>query len=266
MNLRELIFESEHLISKIENKENSIPFSELVKTLEIPKSRLLELFESENLFIGNDEEISTELLKHFLLKEPEISSSPKSLGKLLLSSNKLLKKINEREFLRLNILCRSFDMSVKNINEYFIKENINIELKPTYKIDCKILKEIIEKENNKKIIRPNKILNELEEKINKNEEKTYTKSVVLNQFIRCEQIREYAKLRANGICELCDNPAPFKDKFGNPFLETHHIIYLSKGGTDTIDNVAAICPNCHRKIHNLNLEEDVNKLLSKRGK
>lgn len=77
---------------------------------------------------------------------------------------------------------------------------------------------------------------------------------------------EYAKIRANGICELCAKPAPFEDKFGIPFLETHHIIFLSKGGTDTVDNVAAICPNCHRKIHNLNLEEDVKKLLSKRKK
>lgn len=33
------------------------------------------------------------------------------------------------------------------------------------------------------------------------------------------------------------------------FLETHHIIPLSKGGADTIYNVAAICPNHHREAH-----------------
>jgi predicted HNH restriction endonuclease len=266
MNLRELIFESDNLISKIENNENFITLFELSEVLEIPESRVLELFEDENLYIRKDEKISTELLKHLLLKEPEISSSPKSLGKLLLSSNNLLKLINKRKHLRLNILCRHFDMSVKNISVLFKKENIFIDLKPYTKIDCKLLKELVDKENNQKIIRPNRNLKELEEKIKSNEENTYTKSVVLNQFIRSEQIRQYAKLRANGICELCENPAPFIDKFGNPFLETHHIIYLSKGGTDTIDNVSAICPNCHRKIHNLNVKEDVKKLLSKRGK
>lgn len=87
--------------------------------------------------------------------------------------------------------------------------------------------------------------------------------MLTTQFVRNEYIREYARVRANGICELCDNPAPFKDYYGKPFLETHHVIFLSKGGEDSIDNVVAICPNCHRKIHNLNLEEDVNKLLEK---
>jgi len=264
MNLREFIFETESLISKIENKEKSIPLFELSKLFEIQPVKLLELFESENIYIGKETDISIELLKQILLKEPEISSTPKNLAKLLLSSNKLLKSIDEREFIRLNFLCRNFNMGVKSINELFKKENIEIDPKPTYKVETSLLKKLIEKENNKKIIRPFKILDVLEQKINQTDGKTYTKSVVLNQFVRSEQIREYAKIRAEGICELCDKLAPFKDKFGNPFLETHHIIYLSKGGSDTIDNVAAICPNCHRKIHNLNLKEDVKKLLSKR--
>ncbi|WP_296863638.1 HNH endonuclease [Thermosyntropha sp.] len=28
-----------------------------------------------------------------------------------------------------------------------------------------------------------------------------------------------------------------------------HIEWLSRGGTDTIDNTVALCPNCHRKMH-----------------
>lgn len=46
-----------------------------------------------------------------------------------------------------------------------------------------------------------------------------------------------------------------EDKKGQPFLEVHHIHYLSNGGNDTIDNVIALCPNCHRKIPQLELEE-----------
>jgi len=56
--------------------------------------------------------------------------------------------------------------------------------------------------------------------------------------------------RANGICENCDKPAPFiRRRDGTPYLEVHHIIQLSKGGNDTINNAVAICPNCHRELH-----------------
>lgn len=72
---------------------------------------------------------------------------------------------------------------------------------------------------------------------------------------------EYAKQRANGICQLCHLPAPFIDRDGKPYLESHHIIWLSDGGEDSISNTVALCPNCHRKMHALNLDDDVNKLL-----
>ena len=74
---------------------------------------------------------------------------------------------------------------------------------------------------------------------------------------------QYALRRAKGFCQLCDLPAPFLKKDGTPFLEVHHIEYLSNGGDDTIENVAAICPNCHRKMHSLNVLSDINKLKEK---
>ena len=56
--------------------------------------------------------------------------------------------------------------------------------------------------------------------------------------------------RANGVCEECDQPAPFIRKSdGTPFLEVHHWIPLSEGGEDTINNAGALCPNCHRGAH-----------------
>lgn len=66
----------------------------------------------------------------------------------------------------------------------------------------------------------------------------------------------YAKRRANGVCQLCGNKAPFSNKTGDPYLETHHIEWLAKGGDDTIENTVALCPNCHRKMHILDLESD----------
>lgn len=76
-----------------------------------------------------------------------------------------------------------------------------------------------------------------------------------NQFVA-----EYTKIRANGICDLCGKPAPFLDKNGKPYLESHHIITLANGGPDAIYNTVAICPNCHRKIHVLNNKTDNEKL------
>jgi len=88
-------------------------------------------------------------------------------------------------------------------------------------------------------------------------------NVQSKQYTRNPYISEHAKRRAKGICQLCLQPAPFKAKSGDPFLETHHIQWLSKGGEDSIKNTVALCPNCHRKMHLLNLDID-RKLLGKR--
>ena len=82
-----------------------------------------------------------------------------------------------------------------------------------------------------------------------------------SSYVRNIYIAEASKRRANGICQLCEKPAPFNDKNGNPYLENHHIIWLSEGGTDTLENTAALCPNCHRKMHIVNAEKDKKKLL-----
>lgn len=62
----------------------------------------------------------------------------------------------------------------------------------------------------------------------------------------------------SGYCELCKMKAPFTLEDGTPFLELHYIDWLSEGGSPTLDNLVALCPNCHRKIHSLhNREEDL---------
>lgn len=88
----------------------------------------------------------------------------------------------------------------------------------------------------------------------------HTKVTTTSVFSRSILIKEFAKRVANGICQLCEQEAPFLDRNNKPFLEVHHIHYLSQGGNDTIDNVVALCPNCHRKIHHLELAEDVYKI------
>ena len=84
-----------------------------------------------------------------------------------------------------------------------------------------------------------------------------------NRFDRDPHVAEHAKRRAKGCCELCSSPAPFLNGNGEPYLETHHIDWLAKGGADTIENTVALCPNCHRRMHILDRSED-RKLLLRR--
>lgn len=87
-----------------------------------------------------------------------------------------------------------------------------------------------------------------------------TKQTTSSSFSRSPYIAQYAKRRANGFCQLCDNPAPFVAANGEPYLESHHVIWLSQGGQDSIENTVALCPNCHRKMHIINDQADVAKL------
>ena len=54
---------------------------------------------------------------------------------------------------------------------------------------------------------------------------------------------------SNGICESCKIHAPFKKSDGDFYLEVHHLRRLADGGTDTVTNAIAVCPNCHRELH-----------------
>ncbi|EJG0655455.1 HNH endonuclease [Vibrio antiquarius] len=79
-------------------------------------------------------------------------------------------------------------------------------------------------------------------------------------YERSEYVKEFALRRADGHCDLCNQKGPFKSKMDRWFLEVHHIKWLSKGGLDTVDNVVALCPNCHRKMHLVAFPEDIRKL------
>ncbi len=76
-------------------------------------------------------------------------------------------------------------------------------------------------------------------------------------YERNAQVVKYTRSRANGVCQLCNQPAPFTDKNGNPYLEVHHVIWLSRGGADDICNTVALCPNCHTKMHIVDDSSDI---------
>ncbi|MEA3316008.1 MAG: HNH endonuclease signature motif containing protein [Campylobacterota bacterium] len=67
--------------------------------------------------------------------------------------------------------------------------------------------------------------------------------------------KEESKKVANYKCELNNEHITFTSKStDNPYVEAHHLIPFSKRNKfdiniDILENLVALCPNCHRKIH-----------------
>jgi len=68
-------------------------------------------------------------------------------------------------------------------------------------------------------------------------------------FVRDAAVVAYVLVGAQGKCESCQQNAPFTKESGDPFLEVHHVKPLAEGGSDTVSNAIAACPNCHRELH-----------------
>lgn len=73
-------------------------------------------------------------------------------------------------------------------------------------------------------------------KIFSSQQKTY--SIVYPE--NWEEIRKQVLVR-DGHC--CGNCGSFND------LHVHHIVPLSKGGTNQLSNLRTLCKECHTKIH-----------------
>lgn len=133
-------------------------------------------------------------------------------------------------------------------------DGLKLEIAPNIPVELKSEEEIIEYAKTLSLNKLKKIA-ESQQSSKPKELKTTTVQKVRNPYIA-----EYAKRRANGICQLCKKKAPFMSKDGEPYLESHHIIWLMNGGEDTIENTVALCPNCHRKMHIVNDPSDIKKL------
>ncbi|MFC3629031.1 HNH endonuclease [Paracoccus angustae] len=70
----------------------------------------------------------------------------------------------------------------------------------------------------------------------------------ISYFIRDPEIRRQCLKSAKGICQSCGKTA-FKTRYDEWFLEVHHKKWLREGGADALENVIALCPNCHRQEH-----------------
>ena len=75
------------------------------------------------------------------------------------------------------------------------------------------------------------------------------KEVASTQFERNPDVVAWVLLDAADVCESCGKGAPFVKEDGNHYLEVHHLKPLSDGGSDSVENAVALCPNCHREFH-----------------
>ncbi|EOX4797264.1 HNH endonuclease signature motif containing protein [Vibrio diabolicus] len=82
-------------------------------------------------------------------------------------------------------------------------------------------------------------------------------------YMRSGKVKGWVIRRADGNCELCGDDAPFEKEDGTPFLEVHHLTRLKDDGPDTVENCAALCPNCHRKLHYSSERKALTKALRK---
>ncbi len=74
------------------------------------------------------------------------------------------------------------------------------------------------------------------------------REVIGSVVIRDATVRAFVLNRAKGKCEKCGAKG-FKVPNGSIYLETHHIVPLSEGGPDSVNNMVALCPNHHKECH-----------------
>jgi putative restriction endonuclease len=67
---------------------------------------------------------------------------------------------------------------------------------------------------------------------------------------RSRALVDYLKTRSEPVCDICGYSA--SARYGVPVLDAHHRTPISSWTEDhavTIDDIALVCPNCHRAVH-----------------
>jgi putative restriction endonuclease len=79
--------------------------------------------------------------------------------------------------------------------------------------------------------------------------------------LMAERNKDVVKILKNTdswICEICNTN--FKDRYGVPYIEAHHKIPISTYSakhTITLQDLAMLCPNCHKAVHIYMKNEDL---------
>jgi 5-methylcytosine-specific restriction endonuclease McrA len=86
----------------------------------------------------------------------------------------------------------------------------------------------------------------LRDKINETNDSTQYIDIKGKRIKRNQLIIEYVKEKADYKCQACG--FTFEKKDGGRYVETAHIKPLSDSYEDTLDNVVALCANCHKML------------------
>ena len=72
-----------------------------------------------------------------------------------------------------------------------------------------------------------------------------------------DSIKVFYKIFENIPCEIC--------QWNKTSRDLHHIVEVSNGGTNELNNLLCVCPNCHRMIHNnLISKDDIENIIKSR--
>lgn len=156
----------------------------------------------------------------------------------------IFKKGRQLDALRLCINAKKIPENIKDkAQEFFDKYSLSPDKTNNYQ-------ELIEKNGQK-----NFDLKEINQNI------PVKKISSGEKYVRDLQIAYAAKVLSSFKCEIDNNHQTFISKYSNQnFVESHHLIPMKnqndfKHSIDIISNIIALCPNCHRAIHNANKPE-----------
>ena len=135
-----------------------------------------------------------------------------------------------------------------------MREALRFKLVPKGGIDADVTEEQVDQ------LSPEALFQKAKESARTRSSTSSTDTVVTSQtsYTRSDVVRDFALRMADGICQGCEEVAPFIDENGDPFLEVHHLHRRSDGGLDEPENVIALCPNCHRRVHQGRDREEFN--------
>lgn len=61
-------------------------------------------------------------------------------------------------------------------------------------------------------------------------------------------------------CQICGA----KEEPEHPTFQVHHVVFKCNGGSNDLNNLQLLCPECHRKLHNSNPASNSRKHRSKK--
>lgn len=194
------------------------------------------------------------------IKQDRIISLSMIVNDYLLNNNCLLEDINYNSFYE--YVKSNFSNIMQSINLFKKHDIIDVFKEIVYRITSHTLADI-EYENDNKIdtlyvnrystLSVDDLLKKLKEVSKENVMPTLQRkrdSRIIG-LLNSLYLANYSDKDHYVKCECCGNKTFIKQN-GDPYLEYHHLIPFSiADGPDHYENVFAICPMCHRKIHHI---------------